>query len=203
MALTMRRSPTEIQDPPLAKLAFANPKAGLVWLPLRLFLGYQWIEAAQHKIIDPKWTQTGEALQSFWANAVKVPAAPAKPPITYDWYRGFIQLLLDTHSYVWFAKLVAYGELLIGIALILGLFTGISAFLGGFMNWNFMMAGSASSNPLLFAIATWLVLAWKVAGYYGLDRWALPLLGTPWQPGALVKRAVPPASAPSVRPLGA
>jgi thiosulfate dehydrogenase [quinone] large subunit len=25
------------------------------------------------------------------------------------------------------------------------------------------------------------MLAWKVAGYYGLDRFLLPLLGTPWR----------------------
>jgi thiosulfate dehydrogenase [quinone] large subunit len=25
-----------------------------------------------------------------------------------------------------------------------------------------------------------LVLSWKIAGYYGLDHWLLPLLGTPW-----------------------
>ena len=43
----------------------------------------------------------------------------------------------------------ACGELLIGIALIVGALTGIAAFFGGFMNWNFMMAGSASANPLL------------------------------------------------------
>jgi thiosulfate dehydrogenase [quinone] large subunit len=70
---------------------------------------------------------------------------------------------------------------LIGIALIIGAFVGVAAFLGGFMNWNFIMAGSASSNGLLFALAVILTLAWKVAGWYGLDRYLLPRLGTPWQ----------------------
>ena len=36
---------------------------------------------------------------------------------------------------------------LIGIALILGAFTGVAAFAGGFMNWNFIMAGTGSTNP--------------------------------------------------------
>ncbi len=45
------------------------------------------------------------------------------------------------------------------------------------------MAGSASTNGMLFAIATWLVLAWRNAGWIGLDRWLLPALGTPWRPG--------------------
>jgi thiosulfate dehydrogenase [quinone] large subunit len=69
----------------------------------------------------------------------------------------------------------------VGIALILGAFTGIAAFLGAFMNWNFMMAGSASTNPMLFVIAIGLILAWKVAGYIGLDYFLLPWLGTPWK----------------------
>ena len=47
-----------------------------------------------------------------------------------------------------------------------------------------MLAGSASSNPLLFVAALFLLLAWKTAGYYGLDRFLLPKLGTPWTKGA-------------------
>ena len=30
-----------------------------------------------------------------------------------------------------------------------------------------------------------LVIAWKVAGWWGLDRWLLPRLGTPWARGPL------------------
>jgi len=124
-------------------------------------------------------------LKGFWQRSVAIPEAPAKPLIAFDWYRSFLQMLLDTNSYTWFSKLVTAGELLIGIALILGMFSGIAAFFGGFMNWNFMMAGSASTNPVMFVLAVFLVLAWKTAGWWGLDRWLLPLLGTPWQPGRL------------------
>ena len=107
--------------------------------------------------------------------------ATGRAPIAFEWYRGFIQGLLDLHAYTWFAKLVAYGELLIGIALILGAFTGIAALFGGLMNWNFMMAGSASTNPLLFVIAVALIMAWKVAGAAGADHYLLHWLGTPWR----------------------
>ena len=71
--------------------------------------------------------------------------------------------------------------MIIGVLLIIGAFTGIAAFLGGFMNWNFMMAGSASSNPMLFLIAVLLILAWKVAGYIGADYYLLNWIGTPWK----------------------
>jgi thiosulfate dehydrogenase [quinone] large subunit len=83
-----------------------------------------------------------------------------------------------------------YGELLIGIALIVGAFSGIAAFFGGFMNWNFMMAGSASSNPMLFAVAVGLILAWKVSGYIGVDFFLLRWLGTPWSSEPVQNREI-------------
>ena len=168
-----------VQDPPLIQKLTNYPLAGLLWLPLRIWLGWQWLEAGLHKLENPKWVATGEALKGFWTNAVAVPET-GRPPITFEWYRAFIQGMLDTQAYTWFAKLVTFGEILVGIALIIGAFTGIAAFFGGFMNWNFMMAGSASTNPLLFVIAVGLILAWKVAGYFGADYLLLPWLGTPW-----------------------
>ena len=64
------------------------------------------------------------------------------------------------------------------------------------MNMSFLLAGSGSSNPVMFTLAIGLILAWKVAGYYGLDRYLLPMLGTPWRPGALVGRNTHPEGAP-------
>ena len=79
----------------------------------------------------------------------------------------FRSALLDGGHYIWFTKVVTAAELLIGISLILGLFTGLAAFFGGFMNWNFMVAGTASTNPLLFVLEVLLILAWKAAGWWG------------------------------------
>jgi thiosulfate dehydrogenase [quinone] large subunit len=58
------------------------------------------------------------------------------------------------------------------------------------MNFNFLLAGSASTNPVLFIIAVLILMGWKVAGWIGLDRWVLPALGTPWEPGPVVRDAV-------------
>jgi len=175
-------------DPPIANSLFNSPKWAWLWLIARLYLGYTWISSGIGKLSNPGWVQTGEALKGFWERAVLIPDAPARPAISFDWYRTFLQSLLDSGSYTWFSKLVVAGELLVGIALVLGLFTGIAAFLGGFLNWNFMMAGSASTNPVLFVISMLLILAWKTAGWIGLDRWVLQSLGTPWQPGRLFQK---------------
>lgn len=66
--------------------------------------------------------------------------------------------------------------------------TGIAAFLGGFMNWNYMMAGTASVYQMAFMVSVLVILARKTAGWWGLDRWLLPLIGTPWKPGRLFKK---------------
>ena len=169
-----------LQDPPLVQKLISHPLAGLLWLPLRIYLGWQWLNSGLGKFENPMWVQTGEALKGFWERIVVIPET-GRPAITYDWYRAFIQGMLDAQAYTWFAKLVVYGELLVGIALILGAFTGIAAFFGGFMNFNFMLAGSASTNPLLFVIAVALILAWKVSGYFGADYFLLRWIGTPWR----------------------
>ncbi|MFZ4816071.1 MAG: DoxX family protein [Phototrophicaceae bacterium] len=170
---------TLIEEPEIEKFLFNDVRMGIFWLILRVYLGYQWVTAGWHKVQDPGWVQTGDALKAFWERIVVIPET-GRPAITFGWYRDFIQFMLDTGSYTWFAKLVAYGEVLIGVALILGAFVGVAAFFGAFLNWNFIMAGSASTNGLLGLAAIFLILAWKTAGYYGLDRFLLPYIGTPY-----------------------
>jgi thiosulfate dehydrogenase [quinone] large subunit len=185
---------TVVQEPPFSRFLFNDIRTAPLWFLVRLYVGWAWIDAGLHKLQDPKWMDTGTALQGFWVNAVKAPPDVARAPITYDWYRGFLQFLLDNGTYTWFAKLVATGEFLVGVALILGIFTGFAALLGAFMNMNFMLAGSASSNPVLFVLAVLILMAWKVAGIIGFDRFLLPMLGTPWKSNAPAPR-VRPASA--------
>jgi thiosulfate dehydrogenase [quinone] large subunit len=168
-----------VKDPTFAQFLTTDWRASLIWLPIRIWVGVQWLTAALHKIEGTGWIDGGAALKGFWTGAVAIPET-GRPAIAFDWYRSFIQMLLDAQAYTWFAKLVAYGELLIGIALIIGAFTGIAAFFGGMMNWNFIMAGSASTNGLLFLLAVGLILAWKVSGYIGADYFLLRWLGTPW-----------------------
>ncbi len=68
------------------------------------------------------------------------------------------------------------------------------------MNWNYIMAGSASTNGLLLVVAVGLVVGWKISGWVGLDRWLLPLLGTPWRPGTLFTGRTPGLAHPLQRP---
>lgn len=194
MATTRAKGNVIVPDPPFVVDLLNNTRWSWLWLILRLYLGYQWLSSGLGKVSNPGWTQTGEALAGFWQRAVQVPEAPARPPIAFDWYRSFIQAMLDANVYTWFAKLIVAGEILVGVALILGAFVGIAAFFGAFLNWNFMMAGTASINPLMFVLTIVLILAWKTAGWIGLDRWLLSLIGTPWQPGSAFDRSAVPVT---------
>jgi thiosulfate dehydrogenase [quinone] large subunit len=182
-----------VADPPLARFLFADTRLAPLWLIVRLYVGYAWFDAGWHKIMDTgartNYIIDGAGILAFWQRIAAVPAAPARPVITYDWYRNFIQFMIDNHWEGVFGKVIAFGETAVGIALILGAFTGLAAVGGAFMNLNFMLAGSASTNPVLLLLGFLLVLAWKTAGYIGLDRWLLPLLGTPWQLGAEARRS--------------
>jgi thiosulfate dehydrogenase [quinone] large subunit len=179
-----------VEDPKFAKVLFNTTKLSWLWLIARIYIAAMWILPGWEKLNDPGWMAGGQALKGFWG-FVLTPDKSPHPAIAFGWYRSFLQLLLDSQSYVWFAKLVAIGEFTIGILLLIGMFTGIAATLGAFMNWNFMMAGQASVNPMMFLITVLLILAWKVAGYYGVDRWLLPKLGTPWQAGDAFSKEKP------------
>lgn len=176
---------TEIADPPLARFLFSDTRMSVVWFVLRIYVGFSWLEAGLHKVLDTgaktNYIIDGAGILSFWQRIAAIPAAPARPVITYDWYRSFIQFLVDNHTEVVMGKVIAFGETAVGIGLILGAFVGIAAVGGAFMNLNFMLAGSASTNPVLLILGFLLVLAWKTAGHIGLDRYLLPMLGTPWR----------------------
>jgi thiosulfate dehydrogenase [quinone] large subunit len=171
----------EIQGPAFARFLFSDRRAGYFWLPIRLFLGIQWLEAGIHKFEDPAWMQGGSALRGYWERAAAIPEQ-GRPLITFEWYRDFINYLLSINAEPWFATLITFGEMAVGLGLIVGCLTGVAAFFGATMNMSFLLAGSASTNPIMFAMAIGVILAWKVAGYVGVDRWLLPMLGTPWEP---------------------
>lgn len=166
-----------IEDPRFIRELFNNTRLAWIWVPIRLFVAYQWLNSGWSKFTNPAWMDSGGALQAYWTNALRL---DPRPVITYDWYRAFIQTLVDLQAWTWFSKVIVFGELAVGIGLLLGAFTGIAALGGMTMNLNFMLAGSASTNPALFVLQLLIFLAWKTAGYYGLDRFLLPALGVPW-----------------------
>jgi thiosulfate dehydrogenase [quinone] large subunit len=180
----------EIGEPPIARFLFADTRMAGFWLLVRLYAGYLWLVEGWDKLHSPVWTgsHAGIALTGFVEGAMKKTAG-AHPDVS-GWYASFLHSVVLPHAAAW-SYAVAAGEFLVGLGLILGLFTGIAAFFGGLMNASYLLAGTVSVNPLFFILATWLVLAWRVAGYYGLDRWVLPALGVPGAPGTVFRHEDP------------
>lgn len=181
------------EDPPIARFLFGDVRVAWIWLILRVYIGWEWLSAGWGKLHSATWTgsQAGVAISGFVKGALS--KATGAHPDVQNWYAGFLQNAVLANPVLW-SYLISWGEFLVGIALILGIFTGIAAFFGSFMNVNYLLAGAVSSNPILFAIATWLVLAWKTAGWWGVDRWLLSAVGTPWKPGKVFQQEGTPAA---------
>jgi thiosulfate dehydrogenase [quinone] large subunit len=84
-------------------------------------------------------------------------------------------------SYGLWSQLGAVAHVLFGLALIGGAFVGITATAGVIETVvAFAIPGGSDGDPLQLIAATLLILAWKNAGYVGLDRYLLRLFGAPW-----------------------
>jgi thiosulfate dehydrogenase [quinone] large subunit len=185
-----RREVVRLEDPPVARFLFEDVRMSWVWLILRLWLAWKWLEAGWAKVQNPAWTgpNSGAPINGFVQGALQ--KTGGEHPDVPGWYAWFLQTVVLPNAGLW-SKLVAFGELLVGIALVLGIFTGIAAFFGGFMNFNYLLSGTVSTNPMMFLVAGLLVLAWKTAGWLGVDRILLPALGTPWAPGKVFRGETP------------
>ncbi len=189
-----------IEEPRFARFLFASPAAAGVWAVARVYLGYTWLHAGWEKITgtaggtftwhwaytSESWIKSSAGLKGFAGYALKG-AGGDHAAVNYGWYAAFLRWISQSGAGI-LAPMIAIGELLIGAALILGLFTAVAAFFGGMLSMSFGLAGVAGVNPLFFLVEVLLILAWRNAGYYGLDRFVLPALGTPWRPGWLFGR---------------
>jgi thiosulfate dehydrogenase (quinone) large subunit len=71
---------------------------------------------------------------------------------------------------------VPWGELFIGMGLILGALTTTAVFFGMLMNFTFMLAGTVSSNPWLILLSIFIIAAGANAGKLGADYYILPYI---------------------------
>jgi len=181
------------QDPAAIRYLFNNTGSATFWTMIRFYVGFEWFSAGYAKIIGKEgdWMTNGTALKGFWTAVPALNHKGANAALAYDWWYNFLDFMNKHEWYTWFAKLIAIGEFAVGVALILGVVVGIAAFFGGALNFSYMLTGVAGVNPLMFALTVMLIVAWKVAGWFGADCYLLPLLGTPWQPGTILTQHAP------------
>jgi hypothetical protein len=89
-----------------------------------------------------RWRRWGQRLR----HRRVVGSATGKGGASYGWWAAFLHNFVIPNA-SWIAKLIALGELAIGIALVIGLFTGLAALGGLLLNVIYMFTGSAGVNP--------------------------------------------------------
>lgn len=146
-----------------------------LWTVLRVWLGYQWFSSGLEKIKDPTWvgSKSGTAITGFLKGALA--KATGEHPLVQGWYANFVRNVALPNAKI-FTYLVSFGELLVGISLILGALTIVGLVAGAFMNLNYMLAGTTSTNPNLYTVAIILMVVGANAYILGLDRFIMPSL---------------------------
>lgn len=174
----------QFPEPAIARFFFASAGSAALWFVVRMNVGAQWLLAGWEKVQDPAWGTSGAAIKGFVNGALAKTAGPH--PSVQGWYGNFLHDFVLPNAGL-FSFLVTWGEVAVGLGVLLGVLTGIAAGFGVLMNLNYLLAGTVSINPVLGTLGLFLCFAWRVCGWIGLDRWLLPALGLPWKPGTLFR----------------
>ena len=173
-------------EPSISRFFLGSVGSSVLWFVVRMNVGAQWFVAGWEKVTSPVWGTSGKALTGFVAGAL-AKSSGANPSVQ-GWYAWFLQHIVLPNA-GFFSFIVTWGELAVGIGILLGILTGIAAGFGVLMNLDYLLAGTVSTNPVLGVFGLFLVLSWRVCGWIGFDRWLLPALGLPWKPGTWFQAA--------------
>ncbi|MGG0718091.1 DoxX family protein [Robertmurraya massiliosenegalensis] len=144
-----------------------NIVAGILTV-VRIYLGWAWMTAGWGKITG------GFDAGGFLNGAVANPVMHDGQAVYGGWVSFLESFALPNAGL--FSTLVAWGELLVGLGLILGCLTTAAAFFALVMNFSFMLSGTVSHNPTDIIMGVFIAAAGYNAGKYGLDRYVLPYL---------------------------
>ncbi|GAA5416443.1 hypothetical protein Pryu01_01478 [Paraliobacillus ryukyuensis] len=141
--------------------------AGVLAL-IRIYLGYQWFTHGIEKLTGGGFDASG-FIQGAIANSTGEGAT------VQGWWGTFLETVALPGANI-FSLLVMWGEVLVGAALILGLFTNFAALMAATMNFAFLFSGTVSTNAQMVLLTIFLIVAGYNAGRYGLDRFVLPFV---------------------------
>ncbi|PLS09552.1 DoxX family membrane protein [Neobacillus cucumis] len=145
-----------------------NRYVSLILTALRIYLGWQWLQAGLGKITSGEFDASG-----FMYGAVK--NMTGEHPSVQPWWGNFLKDVAI--PYVdFFNVIVPWGEFLVGLGLLLGVFTSFSVLMGLTMNFAYMFSGTTSTNPQMIVLGMFILAAGFNAGKIGLDRWLNPFL---------------------------
>jgi thiosulfate dehydrogenase [quinone] large subunit len=177
----------------VANWLYRSREASSLWLVVRLWLGYQWMNAGYQKIWGREHTAfisgSGAGVKGFAAAGI-VGSTAGKGGASYGWWAAFLHNFVVPNA-SWIGQFISIAELLIGLGLLLGFLTGYAALAGLALNLIYMFTRSAGVNPAYAVLSVFLVRAWRNAGWIGLDRFILRNTWTPHLIGRITRHRPP------------
>lgn len=145
-----------------------NKYAAIFLTLLRVYIGYDWMTHGYEKLKSGGFDASG-FIQGAIANS------GGDHPAVQGWWAAFLEKAALPNVEL-FNFLVPWGEFLVGLGLILGVFTTFTVLMGLTMNFAFLFSGTVSTNAQLVLLQMFLLVAGYNAAQYGLDRYVLPFI---------------------------
>ncbi|MEC0268192.1 DoxX family membrane protein [Paenibacillus anseongense] len=149
-----------------------NKYAAMLLTLVRLYVGWAWIVAGWHKITGEKAFDATGYLKGAIAKPV---LETGTTDLVYGNFVAFLKNFALPHVGI-FNVVIPWGELLVGLGLLLGALTTTAVFFGLIMNFMYMFAGTVSTNPWLVLLGFIVLAAGANAGKFGVDHLILPYL---------------------------
>jgi thiosulfate dehydrogenase (quinone) large subunit len=114
---------------------------------LRLWIGYYFLQQGTRKFLRgfPNSDWVGRQIGDLATIDI------------YSWYRSFLITIVDPHQ-VLFGYLITWGEIMVGLCLLLGIFTRFSSLVGLFLVLNFFFGpGMAKGGASLAQQQTFII----------------------------------------------
>lgn len=174
-----------------------------LWLfPLRIYLGVLWFTEGYRKIIgadnfnyarrfsdyfqigEDSWLKQGNLMIPFeWLSTTdavtSATAAGTDAPLLENlpfWYEGLMRTIMPNPTVaMFFQTLMVYAEFIIGIGLLLGLFTWLCSGISFFLAANLVLAG-AGGWEMSWIIPASLALMAGAGQFLGLDQFVIPFI---------------------------
>jgi thiosulfate dehydrogenase (quinone) large subunit len=150
---------------------FANRYAAPIWLALRLYIGWIWLQFGIRKI-ETGWLTSdpmGGVLKQIAKGNLPVPWAP---------FRDFAAFLVDAGLTPYLSMSMPFMEIAVALAFLSGILVVPAAIGGALLLLNFILSGigTLAFDGRLLLGHLLLVLAFRVAGLIGFERLALRVL---------------------------
>ncbi|MCK6257306.1 DoxX family membrane protein [Fictibacillus sp. KIGAM418] len=146
-----------------------NRLASYVLTLFRLYLGVKWVQAGWEKISSGHFDASG-----FMLGALK--QVSGDHPAVQPWWGDFLRQVALPNAEI-FNALIPWGEFLVGLGLLLGMFTSLAVLMGLTMNFAYLFSGTTSVNPQMVLAGMIVLAAGANAGRIGMDRWVVHYLG--------------------------